>query len=51
MTLSNNNNYKVEIYENKTLSEFIDISLEKGKKNLAYKTLYKTYTPKRIFPD
>ena len=43
--------YKIEVHENKTLNEFINISLEKSEKNFAYKTLYKTYTPKRTCPD
>ena len=43
--------YKIEVHENKTLDEFINISAERSEKNLAYKTLYKTYTPNRSFPD
>ena len=51
MMQSINNKYKIEIYENKTLDEFINISLIKSENSLAYKTLHKTYTPKRTFPD
>ena len=38
------NKYKITLYENKTLNEFRDISLQKSKEDQAYKDIYKIYT-------
>lgn len=43
--------YKIILYEDKTLNEFRDISLQKSKEDQAYKDMYKIYTANKTSLD